>query len=67
PGRTPKAIVDKLAGEMIRILQQPETRARYGTAGMEIIASTPEQFREAIASEIKRWARVVKAADIKAQ
>jgi tripartite-type tricarboxylate transporter receptor subunit TctC len=67
PRGTPKAVVDKLAGEMIRILQQPDTRARYAVAGMEIIASTPQQFREAIASEIKRWAKVVKAADIKAQ
>jgi tripartite-type tricarboxylate transporter receptor subunit TctC len=67
PRGTPKAIVDKLAGEMIRILKQPETRARYAAAGMEIIASTPEEFRQAIASEIKRWARVVKAANIKAQ
>jgi tripartite-type tricarboxylate transporter receptor subunit TctC len=67
PRGTPKAIVDKLAGEMIRILQQPETRARYAAAGMEIVASNPDQFREAIASEIKRWAKVVKAADIKAQ
>lgn len=67
PRGTPKAIVDKLAGAMIRILKQPETRARYATAGMDIIASTPEQFRDAIASEIARWAKVVKAADIKAQ
>lgn len=66
PRGTPKPIVNKLAGEMIRILKQPETRARYATAGMEIIASTPEEFRQAIASEIKRWARVVKAANIKA-
>jgi tripartite-type tricarboxylate transporter receptor subunit TctC len=67
PRGTPKATVDKLAGEMIRILKQPETRATYANAGMEIIASTPQEFRESIASEIKRWARVVKAAEIKAQ
>jgi tripartite-type tricarboxylate transporter receptor subunit TctC len=67
PRGTPKATVDKLAGEMSRILKQPETRAIYANAGMEIIASTPQEFRESIASEIKRWARVVKAAEIKAQ
>ena len=67
PRGTPKATVDKLAGEMIRILKQPETRATYANACMEIVASTPQEFRESIASEIKRWARVVKAADIKAQ
>ena len=64
---TPKAIVDKLAGEMIRILKQPDTQSRYAGAGMDIIASTPEEFRKSIASEIKRWAAVVKAAGIKAQ
>jgi len=67
PRGTPKAIVNRLAVETIRILKQPETRARYATAGMEIVASTPEEFSRAIASEIKRWARVVKAANIKAQ
>ena len=67
PRRTPKARVDKLAGEIIRILKQPETRARYAAAGMEIVASTPQEFRDAIDSEIKRWARVVKAANIKPQ
>ena len=67
PRGTPKAIVNRLAVETIRILKQPETRARYATAGMEIVASTPEEFSRAIGSEIKRWARVVKAANIKAQ
>jgi tripartite-type tricarboxylate transporter receptor subunit TctC len=67
PRGTPKVIVNRLADEMIQILKQPDTRARYATAGMEIIASSPEEFRQAIASEIKRWARVVKAANIQAQ
>ena len=52
---------------MIRILKQPDTQSRYAGAGMDIIASTPEEFRKSIASEIKRWAAVVKAAGIKAQ
>ena len=44
------------------------TRAqRFTSLGLEIIASTPAEFREAIASEVKRWARVVKEADIKAE
>ena len=67
PRGTPRPVTDKLAGELARILKQPETQARYGAAGMEIIASTPQQFREAIASEIQRWAKVVKDANIKPQ
>ena len=64
---TPKPIVDKLSGEIIRILKQTDTRTRYAAAGMDIIASTPDEFRESIASEMKRWARVVKDANIKPQ
>lgn len=67
PRGTPRPIVARLADELARILKQPETRVRYATAGMEIIASTPDEFRKAIASEIRRWAKVVKDADIKAQ
>lgn len=67
PRGTPRPIVDRLADELARILKQPETRARYAAAGMEIIASTPDEFRKAIASEMRRWAKVVKDANIKAQ
>lgn len=67
PRGTPRPVTDKLAGELARILKQPETQARYAAAGMEIIASSPQQFREAITSEIQRWAKVVKDANIKPQ
>lgn len=64
---TPKPIVDKLSGEIIRVLNQPDTRTRYAAAGMDIIASRPHEFREALASEMKRWAKVVMDANIKPQ
>jgi tripartite-type tricarboxylate transporter receptor subunit TctC len=67
PRSTPKAVVDKLAAEITRILKQPDTQARFAALGMDVIASTPEQFRNAIASEIQRWAMVVKDANIKPQ
>jgi tripartite-type tricarboxylate transporter receptor subunit TctC len=64
---TPKAIVDRISGDIARILKQPDTQARYAAAGMVIIASSPGEFRDALASEIKRWAKVVKDANIKPQ
>jgi len=67
PQGTPKAVVDKLAAEITRILKQPDTQARFAALGMDVIASTPEQFRKAIASEIQRWAKVVRDANIKTQ
>jgi tripartite-type tricarboxylate transporter receptor subunit TctC len=67
PRLTPKPIVDKLATEIGRILRDPGNQERFASLGLEVIASTPEQFREAIASEIRRWAKVVKDANIRAE
>lgn len=35
--------------------------------GLEVIASTPDEFLKAIESDVKRWAQVVKSANIKAE
>jgi tripartite-type tricarboxylate transporter receptor subunit TctC len=67
PRGTPRPIVDKLAKGVISVLRQPDTIERFTAQGMEIIASTPDEFRSAIASEIARWAKVVKEANIKAE
>ena len=66
PRGTPKPIVDKLYGETRRILRDPANQERFATLGLDIIASTPEEFEVAIKSEIQRWAKVVKEANIKA-
>jgi tripartite-type tricarboxylate transporter receptor subunit TctC len=67
PRGTPRPIVDKLANGVIGVLRQPDTVERFTAQGMEIIASSPDEFRKAIAAEIARWAKVVKEANIKAQ
>jgi tripartite-type tricarboxylate transporter receptor subunit TctC len=67
PHGTPKPIADKLAAEMRRILKDPANQERFATLGLDIIASTPKEFGTAIESEIRRWAKVVKEANIKAE
>ncbi len=67
PRGTPRPIVDKLAQGVISVLKQPDTVERFSAQGLEIIASTPDEFRKTIASEIARWAKVVKEANIKAE
>ena len=67
PRGTPKQVIDKLHDEITRILRHPDDRDRLAGMGLEIIASTPEEFRSAVISEIQRWAKVVKAANIKAE
>ena len=67
PRNTPKPVIDKLAGEIQRILRDPANQERFTALGLEVIASTPAEFREGIAAEVTRWAKVVKDADIKAE
>jgi tripartite-type tricarboxylate transporter receptor subunit TctC len=67
PRGTPKAIVEKLHAEITRVLRHPDNQVRFASMGLEIIASSPQEFRSALASEIERWANVVKAANIKAE
>jgi len=64
---TPKPVVERLSADIRRVLRDPANQDRFAALGLEIIASSPDEFREAIASEVKRWARVVKEADIKAE
>jgi len=67
PRGVPGPVVDKLYAGMRRILRDPANQERFASLGLEIIASTPDEFRTAIASEIERWAKVVKDANIKAE
>ena len=59
---TPKAIVDKLNREILRILQLPDTRKRLAALGSELGTLSPEEFGEFLRSETEKWARVIKTA-----
>ncbi len=52
--------------EIARSLQLPETRGRLLSAGIEISGGSPQEFQEALRSDINRWREVVKAGRIKA-
>jgi len=67
PRAMPKPIVNKLNGEISRILKDPANQERFASLGLEIIASTPDDFRTSIQAEIQRWAKVVNDANIKAE
>jgi tripartite-type tricarboxylate transporter receptor subunit TctC len=65
PANTPKPIVMKLQQAVAEIMASPEIRAKLAAQIMEPIPTTPAQFRARIASDIARWAPVIKAANIK--
>jgi len=65
PGKTPRAIVNRLNTELRQVLADPETRGRFQTHGMDPAPGTAEEFAVLIRSEIAKWAKVVRAAGIK--
>jgi len=63
---TPRKIVQRLNGEMVKILSSREVKERFARMGVEVVAGTPEQFSQFLKSEVARWAKVVQDAGIKA-
>lgn len=67
PAGTPRTIVDKLSAETARILKLPDVSGRISELGAEPVGSTPEQFTALIKSEIAKWAKVIKDANVELQ
>lgn len=67
PAGTPKAVVDRLNGELNQALATPELRKRLLDLAATPEPGTPEQFRVFIAAETRRWGDVVKASGAKAE
>jgi tripartite-type tricarboxylate transporter receptor subunit TctC len=67
PAGTPKAIVDKLSAETARILKLPDVAERLSSLGAEPVGETPAQFAAHIQSEIAKWAKVIKDANVELQ
>ncbi|MDR3384684.1 Bug family tripartite tricarboxylate transporter substrate binding protein [Cupriavidus basilensis] len=65
PANTPKPIVDRLYKEISAIIKTPDMQARLEKLGMEPSGMSPVEFAEFQRSEIVKWAKVVKAADIR--
>src|SRR5215831_12789149 len=63
---TPREIVAKLNGELVRILNTAEMKEFLAKQGTEVRAGPPEALGSFIASEKARWAKVVKENGIKA-
>jgi tripartite-type tricarboxylate transporter receptor subunit TctC len=58
PAGTPRPIVDKLNAEIRRMMALPDMAERL--PGIELTSSTPEEAKALVASEISRWAPVIK-------
>ena len=65
PAGTPKEIVTRLNTELVKILNMPDVKQKLLDSGIEATSDTPEQFAAYIQAETKKWAKVVKEANVK--
>jgi len=66
PAGTPRDILARLNAEVKRALVQADVKQRYADLGMTAEDSTPDGLDAYIKSEIAKWTKVIKDADIKA-
>ena len=67
PPGTPRAIIDRLNAEVRRALAEPDIKKRFADLGGEARASSPEEMRAYIESEITRWRRLIETRKIEKQ
>jgi len=67
PAGTPAEIIAILYRDSAKILAQPDMKERLAALGYDVVASTPKEFAARIAVEIEMWAKVIRAANIKAE
>jgi tripartite-type tricarboxylate transporter receptor subunit TctC len=62
---TPPAIVKKLHADMAEALASADVKEKLATLGLDPLGNTPEEFQRMIAAESRKWAEIVRKADIK--
>lgn len=67
PARTPRPIIDRLGGELAKIMRLPDVRARLLTLGADPVGTTPEEFAAFRQIEFAKIAELVAKAGIKSE
>jgi len=67
PAGTPRAVIDRLHREAVRIVRSPGFAEQIAIEGAVPVGNTPEQFGAIIRADIEKWAKVIKEAGIRAE
>ena len=66
PAGTPPEIVARMNAEMVKVLKLPPVQERLKEMGVQVSASSPDEFGKFVRSEVERWGKVVRENNIKA-
>jgi tripartite-type tricarboxylate transporter receptor subunit TctC len=65
PAGTPREAIARLNREITKVLEMPDIKEKLVSQGIDPAANSPEEFGEFMKSEAAKWARVIRAANIK--
>lgn len=65
PAGTPATVITTLHSEVVKALKLPDVLERFANLGLEPVGNSPREFGDYIRSELTKWAKVVKDANIK--
>lgn len=60
PAKMPRELINRLNGEIAKVLKQPDTAAKLTAVGVDIIGSTPEQATLFLKNEVAKWAKLIR-------
>jgi tripartite-type tricarboxylate transporter receptor subunit TctC len=66
PAGTPKAIIDKIHADTVKVLNEADVKERLAQLGMAPVGNSPADFAKEIAAEYDRWGKVVSARKLQA-
>jgi tripartite-type tricarboxylate transporter receptor subunit TctC len=67
PAGTPKAIIDLLHGEIVKMVKLPDAHKLLDDLGFEVVANSPTEFAARIKVELEKWGKIIRDAKIKTE
>jgi len=65
PAKTPRTLIARLNAEIVKAMETPDIKDRFTALGGDPDPGTPEELRAYMANESAKWAKIIKAANIR--
>jgi len=67
PAKTPRPLIARLNTEIVKAMETPDIKDRFTALGGDPDPGTPEELRAYMANESAKWAKIIKAANIRVE
>jgi len=67
PAKTPRTLIARLNAEIVKAMETPDIKDRFTALGGDPDPGTPEELRAYMANESAKWAKIIKAANIRVE